>query len=139
MEEIKEVIKPKIGRPRKQVPKVSKPKKPKKPEIGVVKPRVKKDPNAPKKKYVSPIILCECGGKHAQKDLKRHLATRKHRLFLGEELEPLTRNRKSNVNCFLNCKIDDLTLEQREVRREYFRIANIHYRARKKAEQEKEQ
>jgi hypothetical protein len=105
--------------------------RPSKAKIGVVKPR--KDPASQRKKYES--VDCECGGKYSQKDLKRHLETRKHRLFLGEELQPLTRNRKSSVNCFLNCKIDDLTLEQREIRREYFRIANIHYRARKKAEQ----
>ena len=39
-------------------------------------------------------------------------------------------------HCFVNKRIDDLTLEQRSIRREYFRIANRHYRARKKLEQE---
>lgn len=37
---------------------------------------------------------------------------------------------------FVNRKVADLTPEQREIRREYFRIANIHYRARKKLERE---
>jgi hypothetical protein len=108
--------------------------RPSKAKIGLVKPR--KDPTKQKKKYES--VNCECGGRFSQKDLKRHLETRKHRQFFGEVLEPLTRNKKSNVNCYLNYKIDDLTLEQREIRREYFRIANIHYRARKKLEEEKE-
>lgn len=39
-------------------------------------------------------------------------------------------------HCFVNKKVADLTPEQREIRREYFRIANIHYRARKKLERE---
>ena len=39
---------------------------------------------------------------------------------------------------FVNKKVADLTLEQREIRREYFRIANIHYRARKKLQQQQE-
>ena len=112
--------------------------RPKKPEIGEVKTRVKKDPNAPKKIYISPIIHCPCGGSHARRDLQRHLRTRKHRLYTGEVLEVLTRNRKSNTTFSLNSKIDNLSMEEREIRREYFRVRNIHYRARKKLEKENE-
>jgi len=117
--------------------------RPRKKEIGEVKPKKVKDPNAPKKvyKYVIPTVKCQCGGEYVKSNQKRHEATRKHRKYLGEVLPPSTRKRSPicEKTRIIRSKVADLTEEDKEKRREYFRERNFYYRQRKKMEQNEDE
>jgi hypothetical protein len=70
------------------------------------------------------------------KVVKKNGRPKKPEIGILDDLPGGGKQALESKHSFVNKKVADLTPEQREIRREYFRIANRHYRARKKLERE---
>ena len=91
-------------------------------------------------------FTCECGSiLNSKQALQRHLSTRKHKILIGEIIippkvkpSPKKRGRKlsagspENITEILNTKVENLSEEDANIRREYYKKKQQEYRDRKK-------
>jgi hypothetical protein len=75
---------------------------------------------------------CDCGGIFTTYTINRHIKTKKHQKFLGNEVEDTKRARPTSEKTrILNSLVCNLTAEELVVKREYFAETSRQYRLRK--------
>ena len=75
---------------------------------------------------------CDCGGVFTTYTINRHIKTKKHQKFLGNEVEAIKRSRPTSEKTrILNSLVCNLTDEELKIKREYFAETSRQYRLRK--------